>query len=216
MKKKNKCIAKRKKWLAKICALVGCLLSSHLESSSFLLPRSMPAPMFALVHALLPALIPALLPALVLSPVFLLRSSAILLSCHMSISVKSAVFFLPCYALDSRRGILALQLPLPIFSLLFLLGSSTLKTFKQSLSNKSRPHISASPTKTLCLFLALGVYNLDNNNGLYNPTNNIKHKRDFDTMFINYCPLASNHDQKEMDWSFASSRCLDVVKLNRS
>ena len=67
--------------------------------------------------------------------------------------------------------------------------------------------MSTSPAKSLRLFPALSVYNLINNN---------KSKRDFDTAFINFCPLAGNNDQEEVGLSFAGCGCPDAVKLNRS
>ena len=76
--------------------------------------------------------------------------------------------------------------------------------------------MSVSPVKPLCPFPALGALNLDNNNGLYNSTNKNKCKQGFNTAFIKSCPLASNHDQEELDLSFAGYRCPAVVKLNRS
>ena len=69
--------------------------------------------------------------------------------------------------------------------------------------------------KPLCPFSALDTYNPDNNNGLHNPTNTNKLKQDFDTAFINSYLLAGNHDQEEVDLSFAGCKCLDVVKFNR-
>lgn len=76
--------------------------------------------------------------------------------------------------------------------------------------------MSTSSTKPLCLFSALGTYNPDNNNSFYNPTNTNKCKRDFDITFINSRLLASNHDQKEVDLSFAGCGYPNSVKFNRS
>ena len=86
------------------------------------------------------------------------------------------------------------MLPLPVLDPPFFLEPSPLRTFKRSLSDKPQLRASTSPAKLFCLFPTLGALNLDNNNGLYNPTNKNKRKRGFDTAFINSCPLAGNHD----------------------
>lgn len=64
--------------------------------------------------------------------------------------------------------------------------------------------------------MALGMYNPDDNNDLYNPTNNNKYKRDFNMIFINSRLLASNHYQKDVDLSVASCGYPIIVKLNQS
>ena len=74
--------------------------------------------------------------------------------------------------------------------------------------------MSSSPAKPLCLFSTLGALNPDNNNGSYNPTDKNKRKQSFNTVFINTCLLAGNHDLEEVDLSFASCKCPAIVKLN--
>ena len=68
VKKKNKYVAKRKQWLAKLHVLVGSFLSPHFESSLLSSPCSMPAPMPALVPAPEPAFIPTPVPDPVPAP----------------------------------------------------------------------------------------------------------------------------------------------------
>lgn len=142
-------------------------------------------------------------------------SFAILSYCCLPAPAVSAVFSLLCYASISYCRISALLLLLPIFGSSPFLGSLPLKTFKQFLSYKFWLYMSTSLAMLLCLFPALGVYNLDDNNCLYNLINNNKRKRSFDTMFINSHPLANNYDQKEVNLSFGGCRCPDAVKLNR-
>lgn len=69
--------------------------------------------------------------------------------------------------------------------------------------------------KLFGLFWAFGKYNLNNNNGLHNPTNTKKFKWGFDTMFMNICLLAGNHNQKKVDLSFACFGYPNAVKFNR-
>ena len=130
-----------------------------------------------LVPAPVPVLMPALMPAPVPAPLSCSRSPVVLSS--------SCV---PAPVVVSRQ---ALMLPLSVLGLPLFLGSLPLKTFKQSLSDKSRLRVSTSPTKLLRPFPALGALNPDNHNGLYNPSNNNKRKRGFDTAFINSRPLAA-------------------------
>lgn len=70
--------------------------------------------------------------------------------------------------------------------------------------------------KHFCLFSALSVYNPDDNNSLYNLIDNNKHKRDFDTTFINSHLLVNNHNQKAVNLSFASYEYPNAIKLNQS
>ena len=63
VKKKNKCVAKSKERLAKLCATIGSLLSPCPESSLFLLPCSIPAFVLTFVPAPMPAFLPAPVPA---------------------------------------------------------------------------------------------------------------------------------------------------------
>lgn len=130
--------------------------------------------------------------------------------------VTSATLSLFYHVSISCRRISALLLPLFVFGSLFFLGSSTLKTFKQFLSDEPWCHISISLTKLFCAFSVFDVYNSDNNNGLYNPTNNNKRKWSFNTTFINFRLFASKYDQEKVDLSFAGYECLNAVKLNWS
>lgn len=72
-----------------------------------------------------------------------------------------------------------------------------------------------SPAKPLCLFLALSALNPDNNNGLYNLTNENKSKWGIDTAFINSYSLVGNHDYEEVDLSFVGYKCPLAVKFNQ-
>ena len=152
--------------------------------------------------ALVPALVPAPGPAPLPVPLSFPGSPVVSLSGHM-----------PAPAAVSCG---ALMLPLLVLGSSLPLGPSPLRTFKWSLSDEPRPRMSTSPAKSLRLFLALSVLNPDNNNGLYNPIDKNERKRGFDTAFINSRPLAGNHDQKEVDLSFAGCGCPATVKLNRS
>ena len=201
VKKKNKCVVKRKEWLAKLHTPVRSPLSPCPVSSFLLMPCFLPALILALVPAPVLALVSASMPAPMPAP-FSCPGSPIILS-------SSCV---PAPAAVSRR---ALMLPLPVLGRLLPLRPLPLRTFKQSLSDELWPHVLTSLAKPFCLFPALSVVNPDNNNGLYNPTNKNKHKRGFDTAFINSRPLAGNHDQKEVDLSFAGCGCPTTVKLNR-
>lgn len=174
VKKKDKCTAKRKEQLAKLCgsSLSPCHKSSPLSLPCFVpvfLPTFVPAPIFALV--------PAFMPTFVLAPIFCLKSPAVLLSYCLLTLAASKDFSSPCHILVFCCGIPALRLQLSIvYGLPLLFISSPLKPFKQSLSDEPQTHISISPAKPLCLFPAFSVYNLDNNNGFYNPNNNNKCK----------------------------------------
>lgn len=190
----------------KLYAFIRSFLFPCLKSSPFLSLYSILAPMFGLM----PTLIPTSLLVFILTLVFCPESFAVLLFCYVPNPAISAAFSLPCHTFVFCYGILALLLPLFMLSLLLFLGFLTLKILKWFLSNEPWPCMLTSPAKPLYQFLALGVYNSDNNNGLYNLTNNNKRKRSFDTTFINSCLLAGNHDQKELDLS----KCSNVVKLN--
>ena len=179
VKKKNKRATKRKERLAKLHTSIRFSLSSRPESSLFLLPHSVSVPVPTLVPALVPTLIPTFVPASLSH----FRSFVILLSGHM-----------PAPATVSCCGIPALILLLPVLGPSLLLRPSLFRILKQSLSDEPWPRVSTSPAKSLCAFPALGALNLDNNNGLYNSTNNNKPKQGFDITFINSCPLAGNHD----------------------
>lgn len=229
-------MAKKKKRLAKFCALVGSLFSPHPKSSLFLLPCFVPAfisnPVITLIFysgsstVLLSRYMPApisysgslaiLLSCYVPIPVSCSRSSTVLLSCYIPTLVASAIFSLLCHASISQCRISALLLLLPVLGLPLPLRSLSLKTFKQSLLDELQPYMSTSPAKPLCPFPALGIYNLDNNNSLYNPINSNKLKRSFDTVFINSCLLAGNHDKKEVDLSFEECGQPNAVKFNQS
>ena len=172
VKKKNKRVAKIKERLAKLCAPVGSPLSPRPESSLFLSPRSVPAPVPALVFAPLPTPVPA--------PLSRPGSPVVLSSGRV-----------PAPAAVSRQ---ALMSPLPMLGPPLPLGPSSLRTFKQSLSDEPWPCVSTSPAKLFRPFPALDALNPDNNNGSYNPTDKSERKRGFNTTFINSRPLTGNHD----------------------
>lgn len=132
LKKKNKCAAKKKERLVKFPAFVEFFLSPSSESSPFLLPYFMPTPILALVPALIPTPVPALVPTFVSR----LGLPAILLSCCIPIPAVSTAFSLPQHALVSCCEILVFLSLLLMLDLSLFLGSSTFKTFKQSLSDK--------------------------------------------------------------------------------
>lgn len=177
IKKKNNCTAKKSKRLAKLCTFVGSPSSSHPKFSSFLLYYSVPIPVPAFVLAPMPAL------------VFCCWSPTILLFCCLPVPVshsRSPAVLSSCHALDFYCGISTLLLLLS--SMLdppFSLGSSSLKRFKQSLSDESWPRVLTNLTKPFCSLPTLGTYNLTNNNEL---------KWDFDIVFINSRPPTGNYD----------------------
>lgn len=144
------------------------------------------------------------------------RSFAILLSYYIPILAAFAAFSLPCHAFISCHIILALLLPLFVLGLLFSLKFLFFKIFKQSLLDKLWLYMLTSSAKFFCPFLALSIYNLNNNNGLHNPINNNKLKRGFNTAFINSYLLANNPNQKEINLSFIGCEYPNAVKFNRS
>ena len=125
VKKKNKHAAKRKKRLAKLCALVGSLLSSRPKSFLLLLSCSVPAPVSALVPAPMPTLVPVTISAPVLAPFSCLGYPIVLLYGCM-----------PAPPAISCRGIPAFMSPLFMLGLPLLLGPLSLRTFQRSLSDK--------------------------------------------------------------------------------
>lgn len=143
-------------------------------------------------------------------------SPAVLLSYCMPALAVFTAFSLSCLAYISCCGISILLLPLFVLGLPLFLRSLPLRIFKQFLSEELWTQILTSLTKPLFLFPALDAYNLDNNNGLHNLTNTNKFKQGYDITFINFRLLASNHDWKKMNLSFASCRCPDTVKFNWS
>lgn len=206
MKKKNKCVTKKKERLIKFYTFVGSLLFFYLWFPAILLsyciaalvscPESLAISLSYCVLA--PAFYPGsptiLLFYYVPTPVSCLGSLIILLSCCIPALAASVAFFLPCYTFVSYCGISALLLLLSILGLPLFLGFCPLRIFKQSLLNKFWPCSLTSLTKLFCPFPAFDAYNLDNNNGLHNLTNIIKLKRGFNTAFINSCSLIGNHD----------------------
>lgn len=122
VKKKNKRMAKRKKWLVKLSTLIKSLLSSCPESSLFLLSYSVPTP----VPVLMPALVPTPLPA----PVSYLRSLAVLSSGRVPALAVFVALFLLCHTPISYCKILALLLPLFVLGPPLFLEPSPLVTFK--------------------------------------------------------------------------------------
>lgn len=131
---------------------------------------------------------------LVPTPIFCPGLFAVFLSSYVPVLVAFAAFSLLCHIVVSCRGILALLLPFLMLILLLHLELSPLKIFKPFLSDKSWPYMSTSLTKLFCFFPALGAYNSDNYNSLYNLTNNNERKWDFNTVFINSRLLANNYN----------------------
>lgn len=126
--------------------------------------------------------------------IFCLKSPTILFFCLEPALAGSTVLFLPCHTSISYYGILAFLLLLFVLSSSLALRSSSLGIFKQFLSNKPWPYELTSFAKLFCLFSTLCAYNLNDNNNLYNLTNNKKYKRGFDPTLINSRLLAGNHD----------------------
>lgn len=90
LKKKNKRVAKRKEQLAKLCILVGCLLSPFPKLFPLLLSRSVLAPMLALmtIPIFYPGSFAVLLSRYMLAPNSHLGSLAISLSRCLSASIS--------------------------------------------------------------------------------------------------------------------------------
>ena len=161
VKKKNKCVAKRKEQLAKLCTPIVSSLSSCLWSPAVLLSRYIPAPVshhrspavllshhvLALVfclgftvlllscHVLAPVSCPGL-PAVLLFyclPTLIAHpeSLAVLLFCRMPAPAVSLALSSPCCAPVSCCEISALLLLLFVFAPPLLLRSSPLRIFKQ-------------------------------------------------------------------------------------
>lgn len=198
--------------------MCSCLIS-FVPSSwiFFFLPsRSMPTHIPAIVPASMPALVPAPMLALVTIPVSCPESPAVLSSRCMPAPSASAALSSLCHALVSHCRISALLSPLPIVGPSLAFRSSPIRIFKQSMPDKAWPCVSISSAKPFCLFSALGAYNPDNNDGLYNLTNINKYKWGFDTTFNNSCQFASNHDQEEVNLSFVGYGCPNGVKFNQS
>ena len=145
---------------------------------------------------------PVLTPAPLPTPLSRPRSPVVLLS--------------GCMPAPTAVSCQAFMSPLLMLSLPLCLELSPLRTFKQSLSDKPWPRVSTSLSKPFYLFSALGALNPNNISGSYNPINKNKRKWGFNTAFINSRLLAGNHDEKELDLSFAGSGCPALVKLNRS
>ena len=178
VKKKNKRAAKRKERLAKLYAPIRFSLFFRPESSFLLSPYSVPAlvpalvppPLPAFVPASVPAPVPALVPTLVPASFSRLGSSVVLLS--------SCV---PAPAAVSHR---ALILPLFVLGPPLFFGLSSLRTYKQFLSDEPRLRVLTSPAKPFRPFPAFSALNPDNNNSLYNSTDKNKRKRGFNTVFM--------------------------------
>lgn len=119
VKKKNKCVAKRKERLVKLCAFVRSLLFPYPKSSLFSSLCSMPAPMPAIISAPMPAVVPAPVFASVLASFSRLGSPVLLLSGHLSALVAVSCCKIP-----------ALMSPLFVLGPTLSLGPSSLKRFK--------------------------------------------------------------------------------------
>lgn len=153
---------------------------------TFFIPLSWIFPFFlislyaALVFALVLTLMSTFMLASMPVPVFYSRSHTVLSSCCIPALISclgSPAILLSCHTFVFCCKIPAFLLLLPsMLNPPLLFRSSPLKTFKRFLSNEPWPHVSTSFAKHLCLFLALGAYNPDNNNSLHNSTNNNKRK----------------------------------------
>lgn len=149
----------------------------------------------------MPILLSHLMPVLLsrLLPTLLSSSVSILLFSVCNPATRSLLPILVSYL-----GNLTALSFCPMFgSLPTHLISSALKTFKQTLLNKSLYCCLTSPTKFFYLFPTFGLL-----------SKKIKGKRLFDIMFINSCPLTSNYAAKKIDLNFALSKYLVPIKLN--
>lgn len=142
IKKKNKCMAKRKERFAKLYALIESFLSFCPRSFIILLSCYIPALIFCpkspavLMSCYVLTLIfcsksPVVLwfcymPALVSYP----KSPVVLLFCYILALAASSALFLPCYAFISYCRISALLLLLFMLNPLLILGFSPLRTLK--------------------------------------------------------------------------------------
>ena len=106
MKKMNKRTAEKKEQFAKLHAFVRSLSSLCLESSFFLSPYSVPAPVPAFVTAFVPAILLALVPTLLSHS----KSPIIMLSGR--VPTPAAVSFCEIPALLSLLFVLSPPLPL--------------------------------------------------------------------------------------------------------
>lgn len=163
-----------------LCLPVPALLSPFISiSSRSPIPALSSPSMPALSCLLIPTLLSSLVPALLSRPVPALLSTFISTLLSRSMFSPNLTYF----------------------------TSSTLRIFKQALSNKLLRHYltSPNPTKLFCPFSTLGPLPKKNNR-----------KWPFDTTFINSCLLTKNHAAKEVDLSFGECRCSALVKLNWS
>lgn len=85
----------------------------------------------------------------------------------------------------------------------FILGQA--RKFKRAMSDEPLRRHSISLIESLHPFLLLSLLN-----------HKIECKRDFDTVFIIFNELASNHAQEEVDLSFAKSKYPTTVKVNQT
>ena len=117
VKKKNKRAAKSKEWFVKLRSPVESPLSPRPKSSSFLLPRFVPAFVTTLVPAFLPVLMPALVPTLVPAPfsypgspffcylvMLLFFVAEFQLFCHLFLVCSIQLFLLDLHLLEHSNG----------------------------------------------------------------------------------------------------------------
>ena len=146
----------------------------------------------------------------VASSAALLSSRPTLVSCHgSSAPLSSCLRFLtrllscPMPAPVPRSP--AVLLPLHVLGSAPLhLVSSTLRIFKQALSNELLRRRLTSPAELFCLFPLLGSL-----------SDKTDYKQTLDISFINSCLLVDNHTREEVDMSFTEYSCSAAVKQNR-
>lgn len=125
VKNKNKCAAKRKEQLAKLCAHVRSPLFPRPKSSTLLSPCSVPdvMPTSMTTPVSCSGSLVVLSSCRIPTSVSRLGSPAILLSCRVPARVVFAALFLPRYTLVFRRRITTLLSPLPVLGPPLALGS---------------------------------------------------------------------------------------------
>lgn len=233
VEKKNKCMAKQKEQLTKLCDLIRFFLIFYSKSSLFLL--------FFFTLVFLPTIVIAFLFALMAA--FIYASLFILLFCLGSLlfyylilcSFWSLILnpLLFCYLI-----ICILQLYLQIFSYLvrllffpakfqlfcrcflylvylFFLDFHLLEYLNNlcQIKNISTCQLALQNLFASSWFLAHTAWKQQS---IYNLTNINKYKYDFNILIINSYLLNSNQDLKEVDLSSAGCRCSYIVILNRS
>lgn len=159
----------KKKQFIKLCASI--------KSSLFFCPEFSPFLVFCFIFALIFYLrFLIVLSFYYILIIFYFGSFAVLMSCYISVLAISIFLFLPYHIFIFCCRIITLLVPFFIFGLPLLFRFLSLRILKQFLSNEPLSYILISLPKLLYLFLALSIYNLEDNNGLNNLTNNNKYK----------------------------------------